>query len=618
MDTHFNFYELKALDRLPSPSGTALAIMRLVQSSETSAAQIAHLVQTDPALTGRILRFANSAALGARRPIVNVADAVAMIGMSAVRNFALSLSLINTQTQNHCRNFDYAAFWADSLLLAVTCTAITARERAVPPEEAFTLGLLADIGRLALATAWPEDYSQCLQEAGNQPLKSLERNQFAIDHDALTLLLLDDWGLPSVFLDALKLSTTSNINQTTRTGRCARQLVFARQFRRYCLTEDREGLLPSLALESENHGFQIDTLTAFADDILTQWHDWGELLDIKTPRQAPQDTHKKPPAKTTQSHCHTLDIMLIEDDSTLPEELSAQLSASGHTVTTCMDGESALRQALSHPPQLIVIDWQMHGMERLTFCHTLRAFAQGKSIYLIMLTDDTREDSLIDAFAAGVDDYVIKPVSIRVLLARISAGQRITALHQDLRREHQAGEQAAAALAKANRKLRQMAHTDVLTGLPNRRYGLLRLEKEWTASLRSRQPLSLFLLDLDYFKAINDSLGHDTGDDVLIYFANTLQASIRSGDVACRLGGEEFFVIAPNTDKAQALLLAERIRNAVEIHQPEQWQLPRPLTVSIGGTASQHGKPDWRKLMSLADEALYAVKNGSRNGVKIV
>ncbi|MDO9142507.1 MAG: HDOD domain-containing protein, partial [Methylobacter sp.] len=151
MTSEFNLNELKAADRLPSPSGVALAIMRLVQESDATLQQLVQLVKADPALSGRILRFANSAAFGARRPIADVQTAVMMMGMQAVRNFALSLSLMNNSNQVLCPGFDYPAYWSRSLAVSVSIAAITARELTVVPEESFTLGLLSDIGSLALA-----------------------------------------------------------------------------------------------------------------------------------------------------------------------------------------------------------------------------------------------------------------------------------------------------------------------------------------------------------------------------------------------------------------------------------------------------------------------------------
>jgi len=157
----------------------------------------------------------------------------------------------------------------------------------------------------------------------------------------------------------------------------------------------------------------------------------------------------------------------------------------------------------------------------------------------------------------------------------------------------------------------------VLTGLPNRRYALNRLEQEAATALRAKQPLSVLMLDLDYFKSVNDTLGHDVGDQVLIHAANLMRTTARTNDIACRLGGEEFLIIAPNTDGSTALLLAERVRNAIERNQPVGLELRYPITVSIGVAGSMGAQPSWKELMKRADDALYLVKQGNRNGVRL-
>jgi diguanylate cyclase (GGDEF)-like protein len=162
-----------------------------------------------------------------------------------------------------------------------------------------------------------------------------------------------------------------------------------------------------------------------------------------------------------------------------------------------------------------------------------------------------------------------------------------------------------------------MAPTDILTNLPNRRYALNRLAQEFEAGRRYNRPLSLLMLDLDHFKSINDTFGHDAGDQVLAHIAGLIKHAVRSNDIACRLGGEEFLVIATNTDGETALLLAERIRATIEKKQPATLKLTRPITISIGVAGSSPVLNSHKELMRLADKALYAVKQGARNGINL-
>ncbi len=615
MSNEFNFHELKIAERLPSPSGTALLIMQLVQKDTASVQQLSELVKLDPALTSRILSFANSAAFGAHRPIVSVSDAVMMMGMQTVRNFALSLSLVSNKEGNQCLGFDYGTYWAQALANAVAIATITARERTVTPEEAFTLGLLSDIGRLALATAWSDIYSDCLRSAQGDELIALERERFAIDHKELTSMLLLDWGLPGIFIDALKLSFELPASESSRTTRFANQLAFARQVAQYCMADNqyRVTLLPSLTQEAILHSIEGEGFEHFIESVSQQWHDWGKLIDIKTDvRLVFPDSQE-----SLSEQLPGLDLLLVDDDPMMLARLSKQLTAIGHRVEVCRDGESALKHILEFKPQLVITDWRMKPMDGLTLCKTLRSSALGKNLYLIMLTAAEGEDDLVEAFDAGIDDYVTKPLSMRVLSARIRAGQRIIKLQQDVEAEKLEIQRFSSELAVANRQLGIMANTDILTSLPNRRYALNRLEQEWDAAQRYNRPLSLLMLDLDHFKSVNDTLGHDVGDAVLTHTAKLIKAASRSSDIACRLGGEEFLVIATNTDGATALLLAERIRSAIQTLQPKDIPLNNPITVSIGVAGSVGSSPDWKGLLKLADVALYKVKAGSRNAVEL-
>jgi two-component system cell cycle response regulator len=143
------------------------------------------------------------------------------------------------------------------------------------------------------------------------------------------------------------------------------------------------------------------------------------------------------------------------------------------------------------------------------------------------------------------------------------------------------------------------------------------LEQESATAQRSNQPLSVLMLDLDHFKSVNDSLGHDVGDQVLVHAASLMRENVRTSDIVCRLGGEEFLIIAPNTDGTTAVLLAERIRNAIERNQPERIELRCPVTVSIGVAGSKGAKPSWKELMKRSDNALYLAKQGGRNGSRL-
>jgi diguanylate cyclase (GGDEF)-like protein len=163
------------------------------------------------------------------------------------------------------------------------------------------------------------------------------------------------------------------------------------------------------------------------------------------------------------------------------------------------------------------------------------------------------------------------------------------------------------------RKLRAAALTDVLTDLPNRRYALTRLEQEWTNSERTRRPLSVVMIDIDHFKKVNDTHGHDIGDVVLKQTAAVLRARTRRGDVVCRLGGEEFLVINVNSDMVSAVMCAERLRTAVEANLVSCESYTGRVTVSLGCAERTADIADIDDLLKAADEAVYAAKAAGRN-----
>ncbi|MGZ4954431.1 MAG: GGDEF domain-containing response regulator [Methylobacter sp.] len=612
MVNEFNFHELKAAKRLPSPSGTALAIVKLLQQDDATILQICQLIKTDPALTGRILCFVNSAAFGARRPIVAVQDAVLMMGIQAVRNFTLSLSLISNNSTGKCSAFDYTAYWAQALAMAVSITAITARERTISPEESFTLGLLSDIGRLALATAWPEIYGECIATAQDEQLLILEREQFNIDHKALSLILLEDWGLPQLFLDALGLDLDLETNDASRVVLLANQLAFARQIARYCLADEghRAFLITDLKIHANLHNLGKTALIDFVDEVIQEWHEWGKLIEVNTTLQT-----SLPKATSAESIFSGLDLLLVINDALMLTRLFNQLTKAGHRVLICHKGESALQYVIDYNPQMVITEQYTDSMEAIALCKTLRTSSFGRNLYLIMFSDCENQDVRVEALDAGIDDYVTKSIDMRLLLASIRCGHRIVVRQQELEKENQDIQYHTAEQVATNRRLRILANTDALTSLPNRRYALERLEQEWATAQRCKRPMSLLMLDLDHFKLVNDSFGHDVGDQVLRHVASLMKEASRACDIVCRLGGEEFLIIAPNTSGNTALGLGERIRSAIEKNQYKELVQHQPMTVSIGIAGSMDDRLGWNGLMKLADQALYSVKHGTRNGV---
>lgn len=610
---------------LPSPSGVALALMRLAAKETVTTREYAALIQHDPALTGRLLQIANSPAIAPRRPVVAVSDAVMVLGFAAVRQIALALSVLEANRSGRCEAFDYTGYWSAALARALAAQMLAARARAVAPEEAFACALLADIGRLALASVHPQRYTEIITAAGAGTASECdaEREAFGIDHDALTIELLAEWGLPDVMLEALRLlariGAVPSVDES-RAARYAHQLALASEMARYCTAgfAARHTALEAMVPRARAHLLDAAALDDFVAELSVQWRDWGQLLQVDT-GDVPCPTAVQAQISADRTAAVSLPglrILVVDDDLLLLARLRKDLEAAGHHVRTCTDGEQALRQMLEEqPPQIVITDWQMEPMDGIALCRALRATTFGQRIYVIMLTAADTEDALVTALEAGADDFVVKPLSRRVLEARVRAASRIIHLGEQILREAAEQQRKAAELAIANRRLELSVRTDALTGLPNRRYVIERLDGEWNAARRHKRPLSVIMCDADYFKDINDRHGHASGDSALSHLAGVLRNTVRASDIVARYGGEEFLILCPATTLTQARNLAERVRAAVQLEQPPDLALPRPLTVSLGVATSEADTRHWESLVAQADDALYHAKKCGRNRV---
>ena len=616
------FEELKVSGKLPSPSGVALELIRLIQKGSATVEEIAKLVQMDPALTGRLIQFANSAFAGAPRPVAAVIEAVMRLGAHTVRQFALSLSVVSANRSGACSVFDYEGFWGSAMARALAAQAISARYRCVAPQEAFTCALLSEIGRLALASVYPQEYAECLnctQDGSDDQLLEHEQERFSIDHRQLSLGLLKDWGFPEVLINAVALHHRKDSPvsaENSREERFAAQLRLAAHIGRFCVIDAkvRDALLEEIMPMAQALGLNQSDLNDLGNELAQQWHAWSQVLNIRAvgiPAFAPTPADNRSNAEPAVAA--GIKILLINEDLRELRLLADKMLEQGDTVYTARDGGEGLKLVINEKPQMIISDWRASPLDGARFCKTLRSLEFGRQIYVILLTSVKNEEVLLQAFDAGADDFIVNPVQDRVLAARIHGGKRVIQLQKDLAREQEETRRCVSELAIANRRLEIMAMTDSLTNIPNRRYAFTRLDEEWAIWLRTGRPLTVMVLDLDHFKAINDSLGHAIGDQILVHTVKTIRATLRSSDVVCRLGGEEFIVIASNTDVTAANLLAERVRTTVERHQIETINLRKPLTISVGIAVSNAQAANGNDLLDQADQALYQAKGAGRN-----
>lgn len=317
------------------------------------------------------------------------------------------------------------------------------------------------------------------------------------------------------------------------------------------------------------------------------------------------------------SETYSGDILIVDD---VPENLHvlfAMLSEHGYEVRRVINGKQALNAARTDPPDLILLDIRMPDLDGYDVCEQLKADSATANIPVIFLSALDRTLDKVKAFAVGGVDYITKPFQTEEVLARVKT--QLVLQHQQARLQQEILERqkAEAALQRANEQLRRIANLDGLTQVANRRRFDRYLYAEWKRLARERQPLSLLLADVDYFKSYNDTYGHLAGDDCLRELAVVLtQVAKRPADLVARYGGEEFAAILPNTPERGAIRIAERLQEALALRQLPHKTSPLSdrLTLSIG-IASQVPRLSLSctSLVAQADSALYRAKSQGRN-----
>jgi diguanylate cyclase (GGDEF)-like protein len=303
-------------------------------------------------------------------------------------------------------------------------------------------------------------------------------------------------------------------------------------------------------------------------------------------------------------------ILVVDDDPETARLLTSWFRGQPYDITAAPDGREGLRVALGILPDLIVLDLRMPELDGISAARELKSDPSTRSIPVLMLTACRDVDDKVEAFAAGADDYVTKPFEFEEIAARIEAMLRkreIVVSLQDRVRN----------LAATNDQLEKLLMIDDKTGLFNFREFQRRLHDEWERATRYETNLSLVFLDLDFFKRVNDTLGHQAGDQVLEEFATLVAGGARANDISARYGGEEFAVILPHTDRAMAVRVAERILAAVREFDFLSDTNPTRITVSAG-VATYPSTDDIDSVDALvraADTALYAAKDGGRDRV---
>jgi diguanylate cyclase (GGDEF)-like protein len=479
---------------LPSPPGVAVRILQIGESLDTSIADVAEVVQLDPALAAKIIRVANSPMYAQRRKSDNLRQALMLLGLNATMTLALSFSLVKSLRAGKKDGLDYAYFWKRCISTAALCRVLAERMHVLPSEDLFLTGLLNGIGILAIDRIAPGFCSSVgIAQYSWSTLRENEKNELGADHAMIGGWLLANWNFPEALSYGVGYVFEPN---------------------------------PDIPADYANF------------------------------------------VKISAAGARLADILFTEEF------------------------ETALAQTADEVGK-------MTGLDSASISGVIESASR-----------DTQD--LVTLFEIDADTAYMEAIAARakeVLLLRSLQTLQETAVLQE----------SQAALETKARELQERSERDALTGLYNRSYFDQSIKLEFEFSLANGSPLTIAFVDLDHFKSINDSYGHQVGDEVLKRIAGLLLMATRSGDIAARYGGEEFVMIFPGTDVKGAQVAIGRLMGLVQ-NSPHEIPESQPLTVTASiGVAVHNDKASMfdsaEALLRAADRAVYTAKRNGRNQI---
>ena len=293
-------------------------------------------------------------------------------------------------------------------------------------------------------------------------------------------------------------------------------------------------------------------------------------------------------------------VLIAEDNAVSAKILQKNINDWGYEVVLAKDGKEAWSSLQNEGIKLAILDWMMPEINGIQLCKKIRQNDHlGKDqeyTYIILLTAKDEQKDLIKGFSAGADDYIRKPFNHLELKARLKTGKRIIDLQK---------------------QLQEQASRDSLTEIWNRKRMFRILDKEINRANRDNLPVAIIMIDIDKFKSINDSHGHQVGDLVLKEVTHVLKKSVRNYDEICRYGGDELLIILPNCNVAKTESIAERLRQNMNKHRIDSDTVSLNVTLSFGGASTESYSSDITSeaLIMAADKALLEAKNKGRNRV---
>lgn len=309
-------------------------------------------------------------------------------------------------------------------------------------------------------------------------------------------------------------------------------------------------------------------------------------------------------------------ILVVDDNPQNLRLLIAILSMRGYKVRPAPSGSIALESAFSTQPDLILLDIMMPEMNGYELCQKLKESDLTSSVPVIFISAIDAVADKVKAFEMGAVDYITKPFQAEEILARVNTHLSLRRTQKMLEEEIERRKESEERLKVISLKYQKMATQDYLTGVSNRRFFMERAQEELSRANRYTHPLTFMMMDIDHFKNINDTYGHHAGDQVLKNVASICTDNLRVHDLFGRIGGEEFSAMLPETNLNDAMVVAERIRKAIE---DAEWAIDGKkvsCTISIGMSQLNDDSETLDNLMKKADEALYLAKSSGRNCIR--
>lgn len=497
--------QIRNADNLPTLPTVAVEVLRMTQADDLSVADIAKVIQQDPALTSKILRVVNSSMFGMSRKISSLQQAMVVLGLRTVKVMVLSFSLVDAMQSKQKLGFDHAMYWRRSLTTAVIARLLAERIQRSLADEAFVGGLLCDISMLAAVTCAPDLYAAAIEHYTNNEgltVQEAEQETLGLTHEEITHALLDHWGLPDELCEAAR---THHQSVDAPAPEAASLAMLTRMLR----------------------------AASRLADIFVADQDAGQLEPVQ------QEILASLPIKTP-----ALEELLGEIDKNVKETASLFSIDIGQTLGY----------------------------------HQIQAQAATQLVQLSMAAE----------------------------LERAQTAQR--------EQEAQARVQE---LDSQNRELTAKATTDGLTGVANRAALQEKLVAACQEAQANQTPLGAILLDLDRFKKLNDTFGHQTGDEALRQVGAVLAQVATDNQFPGRYGGEEFMLVVTNVTARELRALAEDIRLSIAKLRVPHGGRNIPITASLGVSHMNPSDPGLNptELVERADRCLYDAKNNGRNRV---